>query len=357
LENKLKGIDMKNKIIWLTGNTGAGKTTLANALKEKLYNYVVLDGDEMRDSISLGAGFSKEAREEHNLRVARLAKVLQQQGHNVIVSVIAPFQSTRNKISDIIDCDWVYVKGGKVGEQYPYEAPSSETITVDGSLKTMTIEEEMKAVVEGLRLFNVFIFSLPRSGSSMTTKVCELLGVNMIYTSEDTDKREKMNERYKKNLGDYHPNEAGFFEITENLTSNYLKIISQPYSGCKMIIPVGRHRLDIAKIGYSKVLQMWRDPEEIRQSQQAFYRGNAVEDSETRRAFLRTALVTSKLQLEKIPTIDYHEVHYRKVLDNPKEEVQKIADFIKAPNPIDKAVASVNPGVNRFKKEELEIGI
>ena len=54
---------------------GRGKTTLANAIQRKMET-IVLDGDEMRQSISLGLGFTKNDRDRHNLRVARLAKVL-----------------------------------------------------------------------------------------------------------------------------------------------------------------------------------------------------------------------------------------------------------------------------------------
>src|SRR3990167_4308420 len=82
-----------NPIVWLTGQSGAGKTTLARDLQEKL-GAVVLDGDEMRKSISEGLGFSKDDRETHNLRVARLAKVLSKKSI-VVVSVIAPFRKTR----------------------------------------------------------------------------------------------------------------------------------------------------------------------------------------------------------------------------------------------------------------------
>ena len=92
----------QKRVIWFTGNTGSGKTSIAYLLKERL-NAIVLDGDEMRQSISLGAGFSKKDREEHNLRVARLARILHEQGHNVVVSVIAPYESTRKKIAKICD--------------------------------------------------------------------------------------------------------------------------------------------------------------------------------------------------------------------------------------------------------------
>jgi len=348
-----------HKIIWLTGNTEAGKTTLAKAMKEKLFNYTILDGDEMRDSISIGAGFSKEAREEHNLRVARLAKVLQAQGQNVIVAVIAPFQSTRDKINEIIDCDWVYIRGGKVGEQYPYEIPANPNSIVDGSFKTMIVEEEVIKVVEDLRLFNVFVFGLPRSGTSMMTRIVELLGVKVIYTSENDERRQELNEKYKKKLGDYHPNEKGFFEITENMLNNYIKILATPYSGCKMIIPVAprNHRFKAVKFNScAKVIQMWRDPEEIRQSQQAFYRGNAVEDAEGRIAYLRSCLVQQQLwfQQHRVSSLD---IEYRDVLANPRAIVEKVAKHINAVNDIEAAVNSVDSKLTRFKKEELEAGI
>ena len=97
-----------NRIVWLTGQSGAGKTTVAEAL-QKEWPCTILDGDAMRLSISLGAGFSKEDRTKHNLRVARLAKVLSEQG-NVVVSVIAPMACVRDQIGKLCDVTWVYVK-------------------------------------------------------------------------------------------------------------------------------------------------------------------------------------------------------------------------------------------------------
>ena len=120
----------KKGIIWLTGNVGSGKTSLAYLLKERL-NAVVLDGDELRVSISTDLGFSKDDRDEHNMRVARLAKVLNSQGLNVVVSVIAPFQSTRDKITGLIKPYWIYVKGGKIGRDMPYETPSNPDLIID----------------------------------------------------------------------------------------------------------------------------------------------------------------------------------------------------------------------------------
>jgi adenylylsulfate kinase-like enzyme len=126
----------KKGIIWLTGNVGAGKTSIAYLLKEKL-NAIVLDGDELRASISLDLGFNKKDRDEHNMRVARLARVLNFQGFNVVVSVIAPFKSTRAKITKLIDPFWIYIRGGKSGSDLPYEVPANPDLTIDPSEQSL----------------------------------------------------------------------------------------------------------------------------------------------------------------------------------------------------------------------------
>ncbi|OGM21236.1 hypothetical protein A2714_05515 [Candidatus Woesebacteria bacterium RIFCSPHIGHO2_01_FULL_38_9] len=135
----------KKRVIWLTGNVGSGKTALAYLLEERL-NAIILDGDEMRQSISYGLGFSKKDREVHNLRVARLAKILKSQGYNVIVSVIAPFASTRKKIHKICKPYWIYIKGGKVGKDMPYEPPKNPDVTIDPTKESLL--ESMEKIVK-----------------------------------------------------------------------------------------------------------------------------------------------------------------------------------------------------------------
>ncbi len=95
-------------IIWLTGQSNAGKTTLAKMLQRE-WPCIILDGDDMRDSISLGLGFSRDDRTAHNYRVAGLAKVLSEQ-MNVVISVIAPIKDVRAKIDMICSPKWIYVK-------------------------------------------------------------------------------------------------------------------------------------------------------------------------------------------------------------------------------------------------------
>ena len=123
-------------ILWITGQSGSGKTTLANAIKGKIGG-VVLDGDDMRHSISLHAGFSKKDREEHNLRVARLAQMLSKD-NPVIISVIAPFESTRKKIEKIIDPTWIYIKKSlPIDKNKPYQAPKKPDVIIDGDKKNL----------------------------------------------------------------------------------------------------------------------------------------------------------------------------------------------------------------------------
>lgn len=134
-------------IFWLTGNTGAGKTTLAEGLESYLNGElsadhplarrcIVLDGDDMRATISLGATLSAEDRRQHNLRVARLAEHLQSRGFFVVVAVIAPFATVREEIESLCDPVWVYVK--RVDTQphpsmgaAPYEIPKQPDFLID----------------------------------------------------------------------------------------------------------------------------------------------------------------------------------------------------------------------------------
>ena len=90
-------------IIWLTGLPASGKTTIAQALKERLFTQwkicpVVLDGDEVRQELSADLGFSKEDRQEQNRRVVFICKLLAQNDITTIVSMISPYQNMRDLI-------------------------------------------------------------------------------------------------------------------------------------------------------------------------------------------------------------------------------------------------------------------
>ena len=150
-------------VIWLTGNTGAGKTTLAEGMKQYFNEelgtdhpaarrVVVLDGEEMRATISTEEGLSPEDRRRHNLRVARLAKLMSEHGFLVIVAVIAPFTVVREELQSICDPMWVYIKRSNLnGPDRPYEPPVDPAAVIDNDL--LSIEEgreELKGFLEEL---------------------------------------------------------------------------------------------------------------------------------------------------------------------------------------------------------------
>jgi adenylylsulfate kinase len=91
-------------IIQFCGLSGAGKTTLAKLVKEKLerkYQPVeVIDGDEYRETLCKGLGFSKEDRQENVRRMAFVAAQLSKHGVISIISSINPYNDTRKEISD-----------------------------------------------------------------------------------------------------------------------------------------------------------------------------------------------------------------------------------------------------------------
>ena len=108
-------------ILWITGNTGAGKTTLSKWITEFYPEAIVLDGNDLR-KVWLDLDLSEEGRWEQNLRAARLANVLQNQVEVVVVAVICPYHDLRKEVQRICDCKFIYLYGGEeASEEYPYE--------------------------------------------------------------------------------------------------------------------------------------------------------------------------------------------------------------------------------------------
>ena len=104
-------------ITWIIGQSGSGKTTLANRIKK---NEIILDGDSMR-LVWPGLGFTYNDRYEQNMRIARLAKELESQGFDVIVATICPYKKLREDVKSVTSCRFIYLDGGKIGDEYPYE--------------------------------------------------------------------------------------------------------------------------------------------------------------------------------------------------------------------------------------------
>jgi adenylylsulfate kinase len=168
----------KSVILWFTGLSGAGKSSLAHAVEEKLHQLgcrtYVLDGDNVRHGLCRDLGFSVEDRVENIRRIGELAKLLLEAGVITMTAFISPFraerETARNLVphgefleiycrADIEVCEARDVKGlyrrARAGEisdftgiSSPYEEPRKPELTVDtGSLPIDECVEKVLAVL------------------------------------------------------------------------------------------------------------------------------------------------------------------------------------------------------------------
>ncbi|MEI2386556.1 sulfate adenylyltransferase subunit CysN [Breoghania sp. JC706] len=155
----LKG--QKPAVLWFTGLSGSGKSTVANAVERKLlaagHHTYLLDGDNVRHGLNRDLGFTDEDRVENIRRVAETAKLFVDSGTIVLVSFISPFRSERRMARELVEegefievfvdtpleeCQLRDPKGlykkaaeGKIknftGIDSPYEAPENAEIRLD----------------------------------------------------------------------------------------------------------------------------------------------------------------------------------------------------------------------------------
>lgn len=104
-------------VIWFTGLSGSGKSTVANAVASRLYengirNYV-LDGDNIRHGLNKDLGFSEEDRKENIRRIGEVSKLFVDGAQVVLTAFISPFKADRQVVRDLLEEDEfveVYVK-------------------------------------------------------------------------------------------------------------------------------------------------------------------------------------------------------------------------------------------------------
>ncbi|WP_457642991.1 adenylyl-sulfate kinase [Persephonella sp.] len=112
---RLKG--HKSFILWFTGLSGSGKSTIAHAVEEKLFEMgvhtYVLDGDNIRTGLNKDLGFSAEDREENIRRIGEVAKLFVDAGIVVLSAFISPYRKDRQFVRNLVEKDEfveIYVK-------------------------------------------------------------------------------------------------------------------------------------------------------------------------------------------------------------------------------------------------------
>ena len=160
MEDRWQKNNHKSGVIWLTGLSGAGKTTLALALEHELhrrgYQVYVLDGDNIRHGLSADLGFSPDDRAENIRRVGEVSALFAQAGMIVVTAFISPYRADRDHVrtiagtlfhevhvkADVATCELRDPKGlykkARAGEikdftgiSAPYEPPEAPEMVVD----------------------------------------------------------------------------------------------------------------------------------------------------------------------------------------------------------------------------------
>ena len=173
----------KGTVVWFTGLSASGKSTLAVMLEKRLFelgrNVYVLDGDNVRHGLCSDLGFSAKDREENIRRIGELAALFAESGLIVITAFISPYRHDRRKArvaagenfheiylgADVDVCEGrdpkgLYAKARKgeiadfTGISAPYEAPENPELIIDTG--AMTVEESLDVVVEYVEK-NIFL--------------------------------------------------------------------------------------------------------------------------------------------------------------------------------------------------------
>ena len=178
--DKEKLLGQKGVMIWFTGLSGSGKSTIAMALERQLHSKGtlcrILDGDNIRSGINNNLGFSADDRKENIRRIAEVGKLFVDTGIVTIAAFISPTEELRNLASEIIgkedfievyvstpleECEKRDVKGlyakareGRIKEftgiSAPFEVPKYADIVIDTSV--VGIEESVNIIMNRLEM-------------------------------------------------------------------------------------------------------------------------------------------------------------------------------------------------------------
>ncbi|WP_377891107.1 adenylyl-sulfate kinase [Alkalihalobacillus sp. R86527] len=157
----------KSYIVWFTGLSGSGKSTIANELEKALHSRglstFLLDGDNLRHGLNADLGFQEKDRKENIRRVGEVAKLFVESGTVVLTAFISPYQTDREMVKNLVGADefievyidcpieecekrdpkglYEKVRTGEIKEftgiSAPYEAPQSPDLTLYTALHSV----------------------------------------------------------------------------------------------------------------------------------------------------------------------------------------------------------------------------
>ena len=158
-------MNLKGATLWFTGLPSSGKSTIAREVYQQLYDrgdaVELLDGHDVRESLSRGLSFAREDREEHIRRIGYVAKLLSRNGIIAICAAVSPYRATRDevrrnvtnfvevyvecpvKLAEERDTDGMYVRARRgeieefTGVNAPYEAPVAPEVHIHSDSETV----------------------------------------------------------------------------------------------------------------------------------------------------------------------------------------------------------------------------
>jgi adenylyl-sulfate kinase len=158
-------------VLWLTGLSGAGKTTLAQELQKQIAESIILDGDLLRSSLNKDLGFTDVDRVENIRRTGAIAQMLWAQEKNVIVALISPFISARAAVRSLfpkghfieifVDCSLAVCQERDVKGLYkqtisqftgidsPYEVPQNPELVIN--TEKLSINDSVQKIMDYLK--------------------------------------------------------------------------------------------------------------------------------------------------------------------------------------------------------------
>lgn len=178
-DSRSKKYNQNPILIWFTGLSGSGKSSISNALENLLFEkgYLVysLDGDNIRSGLCSDLGFTSQERNENIRRIAEVSKLFMDSGLIVLASFISPYRNQRDLVKQIVGeanyfevflstslevCEKRDVKGlykkarnGEIrnftGISSKYERPSNPNIKIDTS--NLTIEDSIQLIYETIQ--------------------------------------------------------------------------------------------------------------------------------------------------------------------------------------------------------------